>query len=74
MEASSSDTPRIESFVLRFVADAPVSEASSGTRAWRVHVVHVQSNEEKSFANFAEAVAFLARYVPLGDFSLGEGE
>lgn len=37
--------------------------------AWRVHIVHVQTNEEKSFANFAEAVAFITRYVPLGDFS-----
>lgn len=53
----------MESFVLRFVQDAPSDCASA---SWRAVVVHVQSNEEKSFTDFADAVAFIARYVPIG--------
>ncbi len=61
----SATSPRVESFVLRFVQDAPESDASN----WHAIVVHVQSNEEKIFTDFADAVAFIARYVPIGDFS-----
>jgi hypothetical protein len=60
----SADSPRVESFVLRFVQDAPNESASS----WHAVVVHVQTNEEKTFTDFADAVAFIARYVPVGDF------
>jgi hypothetical protein len=49
--------------VLRFVKDAQNERAT-----WHAVVVHVQSNEEKSFTDFADAVAFIARYVPIGDF------
>ena len=59
-----TDSPRVESFVLRFVQDAPEEGASQ----LHVVVVHVQTNEEKVFTDFADAVAFIARYVPLGDF------
>ena len=82
-----TDSPRVESFVLRFVQDAP-SEGASSLRAlasensssnetsvnrrehatWHAVVVHVQTNEEKNFTDFADAVAFIARYVPIGDF------
>jgi len=54
----------VESFVLRFVQDAPENSASN----WRAVVVHVQTNAEKNFTDFADAVAFIARYVPLGEF------
>jgi hypothetical protein len=30
-------------------------------------VVHVQSDENKSFLHLADAIAFIARYVPVGD-------
>jgi len=60
----SFDSPRVESFVLRFVEDAPEERASN----WRAVVVHVQTNEEKTCADFADAVAFIARYVPIGNF------
>ncbi len=59
-----TESPRVESFVLRFVQDASEHDVSS----WHAVVLHVQSNEEKSFTDFADAVAFIARYVPLGDF------
>lgn len=68
-DSAVSASPRVESFVMRFVQDTPARDDSAGARAWRVHVVHVQTNEEKSFVNFAEAVAFIARAVPIGDFS-----
>lgn len=59
-----TDSPRVESFVLRFVQNAPGDHASQ----WHGVVVHVQTNEEKSFSDFADAIAFISRYVPLGDF------
>jgi hypothetical protein len=76
--------PRIEAYVLRFVFDSPndesdakaavndfpVSKAELGSASagWRGVIIRVQTNEEKPFANFAEALAFIARDVHLGDF------
>jgi len=65
-----TESPRVESFVLRFVHDASAQDASH----WHAVVRHVQSNEEKSFTDFADAVAFIARYVPLGDFVFAKDE
>ncbi len=64
---TSSETPRVESFVLRFVADAPNYDASAQPRGWHGVIVHVQNDEEKHFTNIADAIAFIARYVPVGD-------
>ncbi|MCI0476180.1 MAG: hypothetical protein L0Y55_08035 [Anaerolineales bacterium] len=58
---------RVESFVVRFVQDAPEPEPRAPH--WHAVVVHVQTNEEKNFSDFADAVAFIARYVPIGDFA-----
>lgn len=66
----SSHTPRVESFVLRFIADLP-SDGAESAQHWHGVVVHVQSNEEKTFTHFADAVAFIARHVP-GDFVIQE--
>ncbi len=63
----SSQTPRVESFVLRFVADAAESATSAPARGWHGVVVHVQSDQERHFTNLADAIAFIARYVPVGD-------
>lgn len=60
----SHASPRVESFVLRFVRDASFSEASN----WHAVVLHVQTNEERICSDFADAVAFIARYVPIGGF------
>lgn len=71
---TSSETPRVESFVLRFVADAPALGVSADTRGWHGVVVHVQSDQEKHFTNLADAIAFIARYVPVGEIIFrGEG-
>ncbi len=76
-------SPRIEAYVLRFVFDSPnddsdaetavndfpASKAELGTPAgWRGVIIRVQTNQEKPFVNFAEALAFIARDVHLGDF------
>ncbi len=62
-----SDTPRVESFIVRFVEDAPADGAAPNVRGWHGVVIHIQTNEEKIFTHFADAVAFMARYVPAGD-------
>lgn len=65
-----SETPRVESFILRFVNDVP----ENGISNWHAVVVHVQTNEEKTFTDFADAVAFISRYVQIGDFSFNTTE
>jgi len=54
----------ISSFVVRFVqdhADQPEYRVSG----WRGVITHVQTHEEQSFTRFAEAVAFIARFVDI---------
>jgi hypothetical protein len=75
----TSASPRIEAYVLRFVFDTPET-AGDFARAsnsfpettpaigWHGIVIHVQTNQEKHFANIADALAFIARDVQLGDF------
>jgi hypothetical protein len=62
----ATETPRVESFVLRFVEDVPDT--------WHGVIVHVQTNEDQSFSDFADAVAFMARYVELGFVARREGD
>lgn len=78
----TSESPRIEAYVLRFVLDAPdgASEAARlptyspekpanpPTGHWHGVVIRVQTQEEKTFSNFADAVAFIARDIHIGDF------
>lgn len=68
----SSHAPRVESFVLRFVSDAPEEGVTPGARNWHGTVVHVQTNEEKTFTAFADVVAFIERYVPVGSLNFQE--
>lgn len=51
------------SFVLRFVCDGPVAESARPTAQWYGVIRHVQSNTERHFTHWTEAVAFIARYV-----------
>ncbi len=62
-----SDTPRVQSFIVRFVEDVPDDAAAPGSPAWRGVIIHVQTDEEKAFTHLADAVTFISRYVPLGD-------
>ncbi|MGB8648700.1 MAG: hypothetical protein WCF84_25910 [Anaerolineae bacterium] len=66
------ETPRVESFIVRFVQDAPDNGADPAQPGWHGVVVHVQSNEEKAFVKVADAFAFMARYVAIGDLPRGE--
>jgi hypothetical protein len=70
----SSETPRVESFVLRFIEDSTRDETSGAAPNWHGVVLHVQTNEEITFADFADAVAFIKRYVSIGDFSFSNGK
>ncbi len=67
----SSETPRVESFIVRFVQDTPGDASLPGT-SWHGVVVHVQSNEEKAFIRIADAIAFMARYVAIGEQPSGQ--
>lgn len=49
---------RIFSFVIRLVQDAHVEDKTLQP-AWRGLIRHVQSNEERHFADFSEAVTFM---------------
>jgi hypothetical protein len=98
MTPMSSETPRIESFVLRFVADSPagvadpipgspsfspaasnltppaldepVEPVAPSPARWHGVIVHVQTHEEKTFTSFADAIAFIERYVPVREVLL----
>ena len=68
----SSETPRVDSFVLRFVEDQPQKDAPGTARNWHGVILHVQTNEERAFTRFADATAFIERYVHIGDLVLRE--
>ena len=60
----ASDT-QLTSFVVRFVhAAAP---AAAPARAWHGLIRHVQSDAERYFTRWDEAVAFIAGYVRVDD-------
>jgi hypothetical protein len=57
-------TPNITSFVIRFVHAEPGS-ADAAVLPCRGSVTHVQTNQEFSFTQWADAVAFMQRFVPI---------
>jgi len=64
-EVMNSDaTPTINSFIIRFVIDN--SSIADGTpSSYHGAIRHIQSAEELSFNEWAEAVAFMRRFVPI---------
>ncbi|MGD1994858.1 MAG: hypothetical protein PVI59_16820 [Anaerolineae bacterium] len=56
----------IASFILRFTQEATLETEPSGG-AWRGVIRHVQTNEEIRFAQVADALAFIARYIDIGE-------
>jgi hypothetical protein len=56
---------RLVSFVVRFVCEAPAAQAPQPATDWRGVIRHVQSNLERRFTVWDEAVAFIAEYVGL---------
>ncbi len=62
--------PRLVSFVLRFVREeAPTGDADSAAHVapWHGIIRHVQSNNERHFTRWADAVGFIAEYVEVDD-------
>lgn len=61
----------LTSFVLRFVFDQPSEMAMSTpapvAQAWHGVIRHVQTNQERHFTRWVEAVAFVEQYVDLGE-------
>jgi hypothetical protein len=53
----------LTSFVLRFVSDQPDADQAAG--AWHGVIRHVQTNQERAFTRWAEAVAFIEQYIDL---------
>lgn len=57
-------SPHITSFVIRFVVDEKLSEKKRAP-FYRGAIRHIQSDEEKNFNSWEDAVEFIQRYVPL---------
>jgi hypothetical protein len=53
----------IASFVLRFTQELWQDAQGEPHVQWRGHIRHVQGDEEDRFTDFAEAVAFIQRYL-----------
>lgn len=71
-DASESDVPLSHARASQESSSGaalPSRQERVTARGWRGIVVHIQSNAERTFTHFADAVAFIARYVPLGDVS-----
>jgi hypothetical protein len=63
----SSQDP-IASFVLRFVQSRMNDDSADPPQAdWHGVIKHVQSNTERHFARFSDAVSFIASYVSLDE-------
>ncbi len=59
------DETNVDSFVLRFVRETPASDVRAEAQAWRGMIRHVQSNRERPFLRWTDALAFIAEYVDL---------
>ncbi len=64
----------VVSFILRFVQETadtkhPADDADPPQAGWHGVVKHVQTDTEQHFTHLADALAFMARYVRLDDFS-----
>jgi len=64
---------KVVSFVLRFVFDELPDNAPHPAVGWRGLIRNVQSGEERHFARWADAVAFIAQYVHVDETMPGEG-
>jgi hypothetical protein len=68
----ASDTD-IVSFVVRFVCEGTFGTTIDGdaqpaapAASWHGTIRHVQSNTERRFARWEDAVAFIAQYIDIG--------
>ncbi|MCB9135553.1 MAG: hypothetical protein H6636_09005 [Anaerolineales bacterium] len=56
-----TDTPEIDSFIIRIVHSHP-EETSAQLRG---SIRHIQTNEEKAFTHWQEVEQFMKRFIPL---------
>ena len=63
-------TPSIYSFIIRFVVDDG-SIAEGNPPVYHGAIRHIQSAEEISFNEWADAVAFMRRFVPIENLNSG---
>ena len=63
-------SPQISSFVLRFVQDE--SKKSVAQSAYRGSIRHVQTDQELSFTHWADAILFMAQFIPIEVFKYTE--
>ncbi len=62
--------PLIYSFIIRFVVDETTT-AEGARPGYHGAIRHIQSAEELSFHEWAEAVAFMRRFVPIDHLNDG---
>jgi len=55
----------VDSFVLRFVREGSAVEGYGQGPRWRGVIRHVQSNRERSFTRWADALTFIREYIDL---------
>jgi len=55
------------SFVLRFVYDELPDESAHLARDWHGVIRHMQSNAERHFTRWVDAVAFIEQFVSVSD-------
>ncbi len=64
-EPTASAENSLDSFVLRFVR--PAEDARRPAGAWHGVIRHVQTNRERAFHRWADAVDFINEFVNIGD-------
>lgn len=62
----------VDSFVLRFVREGSAAEGQGQGPMWRGIIRHVQSNRERPFTRWADALTFICEYVDLREESSHE--
>lgn len=82
----TASEPNLDSFVLRFVRSGEAVAGSPGaqggtapsdgreTASWHGVIRHVQSNRERAFSRWADAVAFIAEFVDVREHGVRENE
>lgn len=63
-QAMSLET-RLRSFVVRFVSTEACADAARPMTDWYGVIRHVQSNSERHFTRWDEALEFMSQYVDL---------
>lgn len=64
---------RVVSFVLRFVYEQASGDPDGPAENWRGTIHHVQSDDERHFSRWADAVGFVAEFIRLEAHEEGRG-